>query len=204
MGKVKQPRELVEKLYATDQELKRRLVQNIEFTREELKEVRSLREKFRSVYSQLFDDSLEPLDARFHNGDEQAVDEVIDFLKVDIPAFRCGYVKEKWIRRLKSTPLTAEQKERLRRAALSLCVSPHHRRELTEWNRLMIKLANKEFVAALLKLTETSDEFVCAKAQRMAHVILNERRDVIDPRWLRTFFLHKIAEALKRRSSPAQ
>ncbi|HMB27272.1 MAG TPA: hypothetical protein VKS99_04165, partial [Blastocatellia bacterium] len=111
-------------------------------------------------------------DARFRGGDEQALDEVIDFLATDVPAFRCGYLKAKWLRRLKSTSLTQSQQQRLRRAALSLRADSHYRREIAEWNRLMIKLADKETVIALFGLMERANSFIKSKARHMLYGIL--------------------------------
>ena len=101
-------RKLMEKLHAAHCGLKQvvRDYETVGFTRHEPELIAAARKIFWSAYRRLFDEYLTPLDARFRSGNEQALDEVIAFLATDVPAFRCGYIKEKWLRRLKSTSLT--------------------------------------------------------------------------------------------------
>jgi hypothetical protein len=184
----------MEKLHTAHGELNQALKEwgAVGFANQQPKPVIEKREKFWSAYRRLFDDYLYPLDARFRSGDEQAVNEVIDFLVTDIPAIRCGYLKEKWLRRLKSVPLSQTQRQRLTRAALSLCASPRFRREIAEWNKLMIRLADKETVTALLGLMESDNSFVKSKARHMLHGILQNRNDIIQPDYIRRILLFHV------------
>lgn len=189
-------RKLMDKLHAAHGELKLALREygTVGFAKHEPELITTKRKEFWSAYRRLFDDYLNPLDARFRSGDEQAIDEVIDFLVTDIPAIHCGYLKEKWLRQLKSTSLTEAQRQRLTRAALSLCASSHYRREIAEWNRLMIKLAGKEEYMALASLTESANSLVKEKARRMLHGILQNRNDLIQPDYLRRILLFHFRE----------
>lgn len=189
MGSAKDVRDLVKKLHAAHNALKESLSNRRGFSSIEPKEISEQRARFQSAYRQLFEEYLQPLDLRFRSGEEEAVNEVIDFLVIDSPAFRCGYVKEKWLRRLKSLLLTPAQKQRLKQAAISICASPHFRREMVEWNRLMIKLADADFVKALFILREDPNELVREKARRMLYVILNSRDAIVQPEWLQQFLL---------------
>ena len=56
------------------------------------------------LMAELFEEHLIPLHEGFISGDADAVNAVIDFLEVDVPAFRCGYAKEDYLRRLKRIP----------------------------------------------------------------------------------------------------
>ncbi len=141
-------------------------------------EVDLTRNKFWNALNLLFQTKLDPLRQTFLTDSVAAVDDVIDFLAVDIPAFRCGYEKEWYLRRLKSLPLTEVQKERLRTTALDLCRKPDYRREFYDWAKLMIVLADENFVDELKVLLESSDEFVRKKAERMSKVIIENRKDL--------------------------
>jgi hypothetical protein len=186
----------MEKLHAAHGTLKQVSgeYETVGFTSHEPELIAAARKKFWSAYRRLFDEYLEPLDARFRGGDERALDEVIDFLATDVPAFRCGYLKAKWLRRLKSTSLTQSQQQRLRRAALSLCADSHYLREIAEWNRLMIKLADKETVIALFGLMESANSFIKSKARHMLYGILQNRNDIIQPDYLRTTLLFHVQD----------
>ena len=141
-------------------------------------EVSSSRDKFWDALNFLFQVKLDPLRHDFLTDSVAAVDDVIDFLAVDIPAFRCGYEKEWYLRRLKSLPLNEAQNQRLKTIALDLCRKPDYRREFSDWAKLMIVLANETFVDELQSLLESSDEFVRKKAERMMSVILQNRKDL--------------------------
>jgi hypothetical protein len=190
----------MEKLLSSHRELKQAIRETTGFARQTPKLIETAREKLRSAQRRLLDDYLDPLGVSFRAGDEQAVDEVVDFLAIDIPAFRCGYYKEKWLRRLKSVPLTERQQQKLKRAALSLCASPPFRREIVEWNRLMIKLADRETVIALFGLMESDNPFVKDKARRMLHGILQNRTDIIQPDYLRRALLFHLLNQTRQHS----
>lgn len=140
--------------------------------------VSSSRDKFWDALTLLFRVKLAPLRQAFLTDSISAVDDVIDFLAVDIPAFRCGYEKEWYLRRLKSLPLNEAQKARLKTIALDLARKPDYRREFYDWAKLMIMLADETFVAELQPLLESSDEFVRKKVERMMKVILENRKDL--------------------------
>jgi len=109
------------------------------------------------------------------SGDPKGIDAVIDFLEIDIPAFRCGYAKEYCFRKLKACRLAAPQVQRLRNLALTLCAGPY-RREVNELTRLMIPWADSQFVEELRRLAAQSEnKFTCQRARRMLGIILNER-----------------------------
>ncbi len=82
----------------------------------------------------------------FYDGDSKSIDAILDFLEVDVLAFRCGYIKAGVYRQLKSVELNEKQSERLRNHCLQVCQMKNWLREFEELSRLMIKLANREFV----------------------------------------------------------
>jgi hypothetical protein len=162
--------ELVEKLHVAYQKLKHTVSQA---------EREIAQRQIQAAHQHLFADYLQPLDARFRQGDEQAINEVIEFLAIGTPAIRCGYVRGKWLRQLKTTQLSAHQQQRLMQIALSHCTSHHYLREMTEWNRLVIKLADKEFLRRAGPLIDADHPVVKAKARRMLFTILNSRQDLV-------------------------
>ena len=87
-------RELMEKLHRTHRALRQSLNESAAngFRKTEPKEITARRAAFQSAFRQLFDDYLEPLDQRFRLGEKQAIDEVIEFLRIDVPAFICVYL----------------------------------------------------------------------------------------------------------------
>jgi hypothetical protein len=107
-----------------------------------------------------------------------AADSVIDFLEIDIPAFRCGYVKEKFLRKLKSVALAEHQQTRLKKVALSLVAQGHYRRELSDWSRLMIVMADEEFIRSLQDVIKSLDAGQARGAERMLRVLIENRPDL--------------------------
>src|ERR1043165_2465428 len=86
-------------------------------------------DRVKQLLTELFWGELAEVDKAFLTGNPEAVSKVIDFLEVDIPAFRCGYAKEWYLRRLKSLPLSDKHRLRLKSLALSICGSATFRRE---------------------------------------------------------------------------
>jgi hypothetical protein len=150
--------------------------EKLELKGKEPNSVTLARDKFRKYLSILLDTKLAPLKIKFSQNPVEAIDEVIEFLSVDIPAFRCGYAKEKFLTKLKSAPLTDAQKEKLQQIALDLVTNPQYRRELGDWARLMIKLADKPFLQKLAEINANSD--IRLKANRMTDKILQNRKDL--------------------------
>ena len=173
-------RELMQNLYIAHQDFKKAWAMQHRSKSKDKKpsEVDLTRNKFCDELNLLFQTKLDPLRQAFLTGSVAAVDDVIDFLAVDIPAFRCGYEKEWYLRRLKSLPLTEAQQERLKTIALDLCRKPDYRREFSDWAKLMITLADETFVDELQSLLESSDEFVRKKVKRMLAVIVQNRKDL--------------------------
>lgn len=130
------------------------------------------------LLGELFEKYLGPLHENFLDGDPQAVSAVIDFLEVDVPVFRCGYAKEDYLHRLKTVPLTDEHRERLRHYGLRLCSCPAHRREIGEAGRLMIRVADRDFVEQLRALTASENRRIQEKSRKMLSVVKNGREDL--------------------------
>ena len=172
-------RELMQNLYDAHREFKKAFQDSIaNWKGKEPLEVSSSRDKFWDALILLFGEIIEPLHDAFLADKITVLDDVIDFLAIDIPAFRCGYEKEWYLRRLKSLPLSEAQKARLKTIALDLSRKPDYRREFYDWAKLMIVLADKPFVDELETLLESSDEFVQKKVKRMLTVILENRKDL--------------------------
>ena len=138
----------------------------------------SLAERRDRLLGELFERHLIPLYEKFRQGDADAVNGVIDFLEVDVLAFRCGYVKESYLRELKRVHLDEGHRERLRRYGLNLCGTASHRREIREAGGLMIAMADREMVERLMVLIGGGNERVMKKAGKMLGVILNARSDL--------------------------
>ena len=135
-------------------------------------------ERVKSLLKELFWDELGEIDKAFLAGDTQAITNIIEFLEVDIPAFRCGYAKEWYLRKLKNLPLSKPQCARLEKLALDMCGAPVFRREFREMTRLMIKLAEEDLIEELRKLAESKSERIKLKSRRMLERILGNRIDL--------------------------
>lgn len=115
----------------------------------------------------------------FRKGEPEAIDHMLDFLEVDVPAFRCGYAKQWCYRWLKSLRIDPNQAQRLRQLTLAVCQCSGQRQELRDLARLMIKLADEPFVRALRDLAEKhKNEYTRQKAKRVLQVVLNGRPDL--------------------------
>ena len=78
------------------------------------------------------------------------------------------------------TSLNDDQKSRLCRLALDLCLSSSYRIEIKELTRLMIKLADKEFTKELIELTQNLSIIVKNKSERMLGIIRHHRKDLFE------------------------
>lgn len=111
----------------------------------------------------------------FHSQD---IDEILDFLEIDIPAYRLGYQKEIFYRQLKTEILTSGQITRLSSIVCSLCAAPHYRREFRPAIGLMTKLADESFIGRILELADSDSEYAQRKAVRLLTTILSQRKDL--------------------------
>ena len=128
--------------------------------------VTEARKIFFNANDELWNKLLYPLQSKFHADSETAIDEVIDFLEVDIPAFRCGYLKEHFLERLKAVKLSDGHKIRLRKIALELCKNDTVRREFRRWVNLMRQLADHDFIVELRK------QITCDSEPRATNLML--------------------------------
>jgi hypothetical protein len=172
-------RELVERLYVAHTEFKKAWEAYSPhcMTTREPQEVTDARNKFWAALNALFG-KLEPLGEPFLAGDPKAIDAVLEFAEADIPAFRCGYAKQWFFRKLKSLPLNKTQEARLRHLAYNLCRSRNYGREIADMARLMIRLADKPLIRELQRLSEGSDEPARQKSRRVLDVVLHHRADL--------------------------
>ena len=136
------------------------------------------RDKFYDALNRLYDTQLIPLEIAFRQNAPTATDDVIEFLSVDITAHRCGYAKEWFLTKLKSVELTSSQKLKLQQIVLELCESYNFRREINYWGRLMIKLANQDFVEKLYALSNSSNRYAQVKSKWLLDKILHHRKDL--------------------------
>jgi len=115
----------------------------------------------------------------FLEGKLEAINSILDFLEIDVLAFRCGYAKQWCFHKLKVLPLNEKQIVRLRQLVVAMCQYKGQREELRELARLMIKVADKPLIKDLQGLTRNGDnEYVKQKAERVLNVILNSRHDL--------------------------
>jgi hypothetical protein len=147
-------------------------------TQPEPVEVTNCRNYFFVQLDRLFNE-LAKYEENFFNGKPEAIDAILNFLEVDIPAFRCGYAKEKFFRRLKSLPLNSIQEKRILDLAYKLCQTNTYRREFRDLVRLTIKLADKEFVERIESLRKNSGGKVKFKSELLLDTIRNNRKDLL-------------------------
>ena len=169
---------LVNSLYSAKQNFKETLKKfGHGFRKTEPKEITAARNIYRKAFEDLFNE-LGKYEKDFLAGDSEAIDSIINFLEIDIPAFRCGYAKEKYFRKLESLSLNENQKEKLRNIAFNLCSSDSYRREFRDLVRLMIKIADADFIEKLKTLEKTSNDVIKFKIKMMSETILQNREDL--------------------------
>lgn len=115
----------------------------------------------------------------FLEGQTTAIDSIIDFLEIDVLAFRCGYVKEDCLRKLKHLKINEQQKARLRQLTLAMCQFRGQRRELAQLARSIVTLADANLIKNLRDLAKDStDVYDRQKAERVLKIILDNRADL--------------------------
>lgn len=116
---------------------------------------------------------------KFLEGKPEAIDSILDFLEIDVRAFRCGYVKQWCFRKLKYLPLNQKQIVRLHEIMLAACQEKGQRGEMRDLVRLMIKIADETLVQELQRVVRIdADKYVKWKAERALKIILNSRHDL--------------------------
>jgi hypothetical protein len=115
----------------------------------------------------------------FLTGNPKAIDTFLDFCEVDKPAFHVGYMKEWIFRQLRYLPLSERQQQRLRDLSLYYTSLPQYRREAAYLNRVMIKLADKDFVERLRNISQSDNVYVGAKAERLLEKLRPHRKDLV-------------------------
>jgi hypothetical protein len=138
---------------------------------------RKLLEEFKEQ-NRALDVRLTPLTNSIRAGNEFLVDEVLEFLAVDILAFGCGYAKEKCYRRLKHVELSPSQVGLIKDIALKRCASDEYRREDAELRRLITKLADLEFLEKVAAIPARDGSRVFEHRKRMFQSILAVRKDL--------------------------
>jgi len=136
-------------------------------------------DRFRLAYKSLFEGKLNPMREAFLHDAAGAMDEVLDFLEVDILAIRCGYEKERYFHKLKRVALTASQQQRLLDLALLLCGKSHCRRELWPLFKLILPFATAEFYRQLKLLAESDEPYVRQKCRRLLERLQEKRPDLL-------------------------
>lgn len=121
---------------------------------------------------------LEDIRKRVQDGSSKAIDELIEYLAVDLPAFRSGYAKERFYRMLKKASLTQAQIDRLREIALARCASSEYRRDDSELRRVMIRLADLDFLNRVAAIPSSTGSRIERHKRRMFEVVLGGRKDL--------------------------
>lgn len=142
--------------------------------------VKNARDEFFRKLDVLYSLKLEPLEKKFRSDPHSAISEVAEFLTIDIPAHRCGYAKEGFLQWLKNVELTAAEIELFQRISLKICETDNIRREFRRWCRLMIKLADEEFILNLKSLMKSDELFTRLKSRWMFDSIRKHRSDLGD------------------------
>lgn len=121
---------------------------------------------------------LEDIRKRVQDGGSEAIDDLIEYLAVDIPAFRSGYAKERFYRQLKKVPLTQAQINQLREIAVARCASTEYRRDDSELRRVMIRLADLNFLNRVAAIPALPGSRIEGQKRRMFQVVLGGRKDL--------------------------
>jgi len=138
---------------------------------------RKLLDAFKEQFKAL-DNRLTPLVETIRPGNEHLIDEALEFLAVDVLAFRAGYEKEKCYRRLKHLQLSPTQVEKIKDIALQRCASNECRREDAELRRLVTKIADLEFLEKVTAIPTREGSRVAAHKQRMIEAVLAGRKEL--------------------------
>lgn len=94
----------------------------------------------------------------------------VTYLEVDPVYFRSGYDKAQLLRHLKRAELSGDHKRRLREVALA-AVEKARSVEFRQYCQLAARLASKEMVAGLSKLTASTNTLISRRAKwMMEHV----------------------------------
>jgi hypothetical protein len=129
-------------------------------------------------HSKSLDVRITPLINALRPGNEHVVDEVLEFLAVDVLAFGCGYAKEKCYRRLKHVELSSSDIGRIKDIAFRRCASNEYRREDSELRRLVVKIADLEFLEEIAGISAGDSPRVAEHKKRMIEAILTGRKDL--------------------------
>jgi hypothetical protein len=96
----------------------------------------------------------------------------VAFLEVDPIFFRSGYIKADILRRLKRSPLSADQKARLRVMILGR-VEGSDTREFRHYCQLARTIADKDFHSAIASRLESSDQRIARHAKWVIDALEN-------------------------------
>jgi len=131
-------------------------------------------------HSKSLDVRITPLINALRPGNEHVIDEILEFLAVDVLAFGCGYAKEKCYRRLKHVELSPSQAGRIKDIALKRCASNEYRRDDTELRRLIAKIADLEFLEKIAAIPAHDGSRVAGHKERMIRAVFDGRKDLRD------------------------
>lgn len=148
--------------------------------RTEPKSVTESRDLFWAKNDLLFGSKIEPLEKRFEENPNESLDEILEYLSVDIPAFRCGYAKEYFLKWLKQADFSAGEIKKIQGLIIEVCETKSFRREFRRWSRLAAKIADANFVNDLQKLTQSENRFARIKSSWILETILQNRLDLRD------------------------
>ena len=126
-------------------------------------------EEFHS-YSSRMDQMLERVYLEQIYSDKELQEFIITFLELDPMFFRSGYIKEEMLRKIKKSPISVKQKERLR-LVLKDAVENRGTREFKRYCNLAIKIANPELVAYLTKVSNQGEGARKSRARLMLRYV---------------------------------
>jgi hypothetical protein len=147
------------------------------FRKTEPEEITIARDKLFTAFNELFR-KLDEFEKGINKNDPSDIDQIISFVEVETTAFRIGYARQRFFRRLKSTSLNESQKHRLLQVGINYCTSQDYKREFRDLVRLLIKIADKEFITKIAKIKNESDGVVKFKAYLLLETVLHHRKDL--------------------------
>lgn len=136
------------------------------------------RQQFWEAFNRLFEDKLIPLESRFKINPSSAIDEIIDFLAVDVPSYHCAKYKDFFLEKLKTTKLTAEQQQHLINVFIKLCKTRSIPREFRKWCELVLSFADLDIVDDLMMLSKSPNNYTKTKSKLMMEMIFKDRKRV--------------------------
>lgn len=136
------------------------------------------RNEFWAANDELFSLKIQPIEKNFKKNPSDSLEEVLEFLSIDITAFRCGYAKEFFLKGLKQTSFSESESEKIKSMIVDVCKTKSFRREFRRWSSLAVKIADSNLVESLQNLVKSECHFARVKSRWILEAICRNRMDL--------------------------